>query len=52
MRLFGLGAERSRLLMRTVRACWESEHAVPGNDRDDAARVEWLDQRNEGNESR
>ncbi|AGM07155.1 hypothetical protein AORI_4571 [Amycolatopsis keratiniphila] len=38
MRHFGLGAERSRLLMRTVRARWETEHAVPGNDRDDATR--------------
>ncbi|WP_409490991.1 hypothetical protein [Amycolatopsis sp. cmx-11-12] len=25
MRTFGLGAERSRLLMRTVRARWENE---------------------------
>ncbi len=38
MRLFGLGAERSRLLMRTVRACWETEHAVPDTARDSAAR--------------
>lgn len=32
MRHFGLGAERSRLLMRTVRAKWEAEHLVRGDD--------------------
>ncbi|WP_037305938.1 hypothetical protein [Amycolatopsis orientalis] len=31
MRHFGLGAERSRLLMRTVRAKWEAEHLVHGD---------------------
>ncbi|MFD5247749.1 hypothetical protein ACFWIW_24650 [Amycolatopsis sp. NPDC058340] len=30
MRHFGLGAERSRLLMRTVRARWESEYTGSG----------------------
>lgn len=32
MRHFGLGAERSRLLMRTVRAKWEAEHLVRDDD--------------------
>ncbi|SFI64284.1 hypothetical protein [Amycolatopsis regifaucium] len=32
MRQFGLGAERSRLLMRTVRAKWEAEHLVNHDD--------------------
>ncbi|MEU8415960.1 hypothetical protein AB0C24_24510 [Amycolatopsis japonica] len=31
MRGLGVGAERSRLLMRTVRAKWEAEHLVHGN---------------------
>lgn len=32
MRHFGLGAERSRLLMRTVRARWESEYMLAERD--------------------
>ncbi|MEV6907045.1 hypothetical protein [Amycolatopsis sp. NPDC051071] len=39
MRLFGLGAERSRLLMRTVRARWKPEHAVHDGEGDNAARA-------------